>query len=85
MRLFVKINLRKVATVKYITAGRLMKEKNNVPQRMEDLTIEDVKSCRLFTHFTDEQALEVVAALKRFTAITYNLFEKRTAGNCRNA
>ena len=37
--------------------------------RLHDLTIDEVKSIPMFAHFTDDQAIEVIRTIKRFTEI----------------
>lgn len=44
--------------------------------RIHDLTIEEVKACAPFSHFTDEQALEVIETLKLFSKISFDCYEK---------
>jgi len=44
--------------------------------RTHDLTIEEIKACPLFAHFTDNQAQEVIDTLKLFTKITYDIYKK---------
>lgn len=44
--------------------------------RNHDLTIEEIKACPLFAHFTDQQAQEVIETLKQFTKIAYDLYKK---------
>ena len=53
-----------------------MKEKRKGSQRTDDLTTDEVKSCGAFSQFNDEQALEVVSMLKRFTIIMYDFFQR---------
>lgn len=38
------------------------------------LTIEEVKSCQIFSNLTDEQALEVIRTFKDFTEIVYDYY-----------
>jgi flagellar motor switch protein FliG len=42
--------------------------------RQHDLTIDEVKACKIFQHLSDEQAAEVAATLKDFTVIIYNFY-----------
>jgi uncharacterized protein YfbU (UPF0304 family) len=42
--------------------------------RQHDLTIDEVKACKIFQNLTDEQALEVIDTLKKFTVIVYNFY-----------
>lgn len=44
--------------------------------RKHDLTVEEVKSFPMFAHFTDEQAAEVVAAIKNFVEIALKCYKK---------
>jgi hypothetical protein len=44
--------------------------------RTHDVTIEEVRSCRMFAHLTDEQACEVIETIKKFTHIVYNYYQK---------
>jgi hypothetical protein len=46
------------------------------PKRKHDLTIEEVRLCPWFAHFTDEQALEVIRTFKEFTVIMYRHYRK---------
>ena len=51
--------------------------------REHDLTVEEIKACPSFAHFTDEQAEEAVQTLKTFTKIVFD-FHKNTAKNLEN-
>jgi hypothetical protein len=51
--------------------------KNIDHTREHDITIEEVKACPMFAHFTDEEAREVIRTLKQFTEITYNFYQKK--------
>lgn len=42
----------------------------------ENITIEQVKACKIFSHFTDEQAQEVVDVIKSFTRIVYEHYQR---------
>jgi hypothetical protein len=54
-----------------------MKNEINIdPKRKHDITIEEVRSCPMFAHFTDEQAMEVINTLKQFTLIVYDAYQK---------
>ena len=44
--------------------------------RIHDLTIEEVKACPIFQHFTDSEAQEIVETLKLFTKIAYDFHKK---------
>lgn len=44
--------------------------------RKHDLTTEEVKSFPMFAHFTDEQAAEVVVAIKKFVEIVLECYKK---------
>lgn len=44
--------------------------------RNHDLTIEEIKACPTFAHFTDEQAQEVVETIKLFAKIAYDFYKK---------
>jgi len=44
--------------------------------RCHDLTIEEVKACPTFAHFTDEQAMELIETLKLFTKIAFDSYKK---------
>jgi len=53
-----------------------MKREANIDYaRTHDLTIEEVKACPSFAHFTDSQALEVIETLKKFTKIAYDYYK----------
>ncbi len=52
--------------------------------RIHDLTIEEVKACTPFSHFTDQEAKEVIETLKVFAKIAYD-FYKKEAKNLGNA
>jgi len=55
----------------------MMKRDANIDYaRTHDLTIEEIKACPLFAHFTDNQAQEVIDTLKLFTKITYDIYKK---------
>ena len=57
-----------------------MKSFNGIDHTREhDITIEEVKACAMFAHFTDEEAMEVIRALKQFTEISYNFYQKKKA------
>lgn len=45
--------------------------------REHDITIEEVKACAMFAHFTDEEAREVIRTLKQFTVIVFNFYQKK--------
>ena len=56
-----------------------MKREANIDYaRTHDLTIEEVKSCPGFSHFTDTQAREVIDALKLFSKIAYDSYKNST-------
>jgi len=44
--------------------------------REHDITIEEVKSCPLFAHLTDEEAQEVITTIKRFSLIIYHCYQQ---------
>lgn len=44
--------------------------------RKHDITVEEVKSFPLFAHFSDEQADEVVRAIKKFVDIALYCYKK---------
>ncbi|MDO3641230.1 hypothetical protein [Mucilaginibacter sp. L3T2-6] len=46
------------------------------PKRKHDLTIEEVRSCPWFAHFTDEQAIEVINTLKEISQIAYYIYRQ---------
>jgi hypothetical protein len=46
------------------------------PKRKYDVTIEEVRSCPWFTHFSDEQAVEVIRTIKELTKIAYYEYRK---------
>ncbi|GGC28300.1 hypothetical protein GCM10011386_20420 [Parapedobacter defluvii] len=50
--------------------------------RKHDLTIEEVKSLPMFSHFTDEQAEEAIRTIKTFVeiALEYHKKEKENHG-----
>jgi hypothetical protein len=50
--------------------------------KIEKLTIEMVKAIPEYKDFSDEQAQEVIQSLERFTAITFELFNKCETENC---
>jgi len=52
------------------------REQNIDYGRTHDLSIDEVKACPAFAHFTDAQAQEVIETLKSFTKIMYDLHEK---------
>jgi hypothetical protein len=45
--------------------------------REHDLTIDEVKACPMFAHFTDDEAEAVIETLKTFTKIIHDLHKKR--------
>ena len=47
------------------------KIENPDSNRSHDITIDEVKSFPMFTHFSDAQASEVVQTIKRFTEIVF--------------
>jgi hypothetical protein len=50
---------------------------NNTDRTREhDITIAEVKSCPLFAHLTDEEALEVVNTIKQFSLIIYHYYQR---------
>jgi hypothetical protein len=58
-----------------------MKGKKQILKRTDDLTVAEVKSCTVFAHFTDEQAMDVVSNFKRFSVIIYDLFQRNERKN----
>jgi hypothetical protein len=50
------------------------KLKSNEITRRHDLTIKEVKACKIFQNLTNEQAFEVIATLKKFTVIIFNFY-----------
>ena len=44
--------------------------------RKHDLTVEEIKSYPMFAYFTDEQAAEVVATIKKFVEIVLEYYKK---------
>lgn len=47
--------------------------------RDSDLTIEEVKRCAIFSNVTDEEAQEIILAIKQFTLIVYDFCQKKTS------
>ncbi|KIA88296.1 hypothetical protein OC25_26290 [Pedobacter kyungheensis] len=45
--------------------------------RQHDLTIEEVLSKQMFSHFTEEQAKDVVLTIKKMSIIIFNASEKK--------
>lgn len=45
-------------------------------KRKHDLTIEEVRLCVWFAHFSDEQATEVIHTIKELTKIVYYEYVK---------
>lgn len=46
----------------------------NYVNRMEDISIEEIKSVSCFKQLSDDELLEVVRTIKQFTQITYEIF-----------
>jgi len=44
--------------------------------RQHDLTVEEIRACPTFAHFTDEQAREAIETLKLFVKIAYDFYKK---------
>ena len=44
--------------------------------RIHDLTIEEVRACPTFQHFTDSQVQQVIETIKLFTKIAYDFYKK---------
>jgi hypothetical protein len=44
--------------------------------RENDLTVEEIRTCKGFEHFTDEQAHEVIDVMKELTLMIFN-FHRR--------
>ena len=44
--------------------------------RVNDLTIDEVRACPIFAHFTDEQAAEVISTIRQFCIIVYDEYQK---------
>jgi len=42
------------------------------PKRKYDITIEEVRSCPWFAHFSNEQATQVIRTIKELTKIAYH-------------
>jgi hypothetical protein len=40
------------------------------------MIVEEIKRCNLFSHFTEEQALEVADTIKQFCLIVYEVYVK---------
>ena len=54
-----------------------MKRERNIDyRRAHDVTIEEVKASPTFSHFTDQQALEVIETLKLLSKIAYDFYKK---------
>lgn len=51
--------------------------KNIDHNRLHDITIEEVKACSMFSHFTDEEAQEVIVTIKRFSLIIYDCYMRK--------
>ncbi|WP_165585741.1 hypothetical protein [Pedobacter nototheniae] len=45
--------------------------------RQHDLTIEEVLSKQMFSHFTEEQANDVILTIKKMSIIIFNASEKK--------
>jgi hypothetical protein len=44
--------------------------------RVHDITVDEVKSCALFAHLTDEEAKEVVETIQRFSLIIFHCYSR---------
>lgn len=51
--------------------------KNLHPNRLHDITINEVKSFPIFVHFSDEQASEVIETIKKLTEIVLCVYCKK--------
>ena len=45
-------------------------------KRIHDITVEEVKACPMFAHFTDQQANEVIETLNAFAKIAFDFYKK---------
>lgn len=44
--------------------------------REDDLTVEELRAYPMFAHFSDEQALEAIDTIRRFTEIAYESYQR---------
>jgi len=44
--------------------------------REDDLTVEELRAYPMFAHFSDEQALEAIDTIRRFTEIAYEFYQR---------
>lgn len=47
--------------------------------RCHDITVDEVRECEGFEHFTDEEAQQVVDTLRRFSEIVYHHYLRQQA------
>jgi len=45
--------------------------------RQEDISVEEVLRKKMFAHFTEDQARDVILAIKKMSIIIYNASEKK--------
>lgn len=49
--------------------------------REKELTIKELRVYPLFARFSDEQALEVIDTIRRFTEITFEFYQRNRDGD----
>jgi hypothetical protein len=59
----------------------MSQEINLDPKRKHDLTVDEVRSCPWFAHFTDDQAQEVIRTFKELSIIAYDIYRRENQKN----
>jgi len=62
-------NIGSILTITLVMSAIIYDIDNN---RMHDLTIEEVKSCSMFMHLSDEEVQEVIESLKSLCQLGYS-------------
>lgn len=45
--------------------------------RMDDLSLKEIRSCYLFAHLSDKQISEILDTLKQFTIVVFDYYERK--------
>ena len=63
-----------------------MEKANNIIEskdylRTNDLTIEEIKTCKLFQHLSNKDLLDIISSIKQFTEITVAYYREQKDQN----
>lgn len=56
-----------------------MKVSHTMPERSQDITVEDVKALSSFKDYSTAQAEELISTIKTFTTIGLTIFSQRSS------